>query len=80
MQYVGNFPLVDIFAVAVRFSRIFDGVHNVSRPVIGVQNPIGIVNNYQIPIKDIASKGNIKKSIDDYIADCKTLTKAGSKK
>ena len=38
------------------------------------------IYNYQIPIKDIASKGNIKKSIDDYIADCKTLTKAGSKK
>ena len=38
------------------------------------------IYNYQIPIKDIASKGNIKKSIKDYIADCKTLTKAGSKK
>ena len=36
--------------------------------------------NYQIPIKDIASKGNIKKTLKDYIADCKTLTKAGSKK
>ena len=38
------------------------------------------IYNYQIPIKDIASKGNIKKSIKDYMADCKTLTKAGSKK
>ena len=38
------------------------------------------IYNYQIPIKDIASKGNIKKSIKDYIADCKTLTKSGSKK
>ena len=38
------------------------------------------IYNYQIPIKDIASKGNIKKSIEDYKADCKTLTKAGSKK
>lgn len=38
------------------------------------------IYNYQIPIKDIASKGNIKKSLKDYIADCKTLTKAGSKK
>ena len=38
------------------------------------------IYNYQIPIKDIASKGNIKKSIKDYIADCNTLTKAGSKK
>jgi len=38
------------------------------------------IYNYQIPIKDIASKGNIKKSLKDYIADCETLTKAGSKK
>ena len=37
------------------------------------------IYNYQIPIKDIASKGNIKKTIKDYIADCKTSTKAGSK-
>lgn len=38
------------------------------------------IYNYQIPIKDIASKGNIKKSLKDYQEDCKTLTKAGSKK
>ncbi len=38
------------------------------------------IYNYQIPIRDIASKGNIKKTISDYIADCKTLTKSGSKK
>ena len=38
------------------------------------------IYNYQIPIKDIASKGNIKKSIKEYKEDCKTLTKAGSKK
>lgn len=38
------------------------------------------IYNYQIPIKDIASKGSIKKSIKDYIADCNTLTKSGSKK
>jgi hypothetical protein len=38
------------------------------------------IYNYQIPIKDIASKGSIKKTIDDYKSDCKTLTKAGSKK
>ena len=38
------------------------------------------IYNYQIPIKDIASKGNIKKSLKDYIDDCKTLTKSGSKK
>lgn len=38
------------------------------------------IYNYQIPIKAIASKGNIKKSIDDYKKDCATLTKAGTKK
>lgn len=38
------------------------------------------IYNYQIPLKEIASKGNIKKTIEDYKADCKTLTKAGSKK
>ena len=38
------------------------------------------IYNYQIPIKDIASKGNIKKTLKEYIADCNTLTKAGSKK
>ena len=38
------------------------------------------IYNYQIPIKDIASKGNIKKTLKDYMADCKTLTKAGTKK
>ena len=43
-------------------------------------NYIDRIYNYQIPIKDIASKGNIKKTLKDYIADCKTLTKAGSKK
>ena len=38
------------------------------------------IYNYQIPLKDIASKGNIKKTLKDYAADCNTLTKAGSKK
>lgn len=38
------------------------------------------IYNYQIPIKDIASKGNIKKTLKEYMTDCKTLTKAGTKK
>lgn len=38
------------------------------------------IYNYQIPIRDIASKGNIKKTLKEYQDDCKTLTKAGSKK
>ena len=41
---------------------------------------INKIYNYQIPIKDIASKGNIKKTLKEYEEDCKTLTKAGSKK
>ena len=38
------------------------------------------IYNYQIPIKDIASKGKIKKTIEEYKKDCNTLTKAGNKK
>lgn len=38
------------------------------------------IYNCQIPLKDIASKGKIKKSMDDYIKDCNTLTKAGRPK
>lgn len=38
------------------------------------------IYNYRIPVRDIASKGNIKKDLTEYIEDCKTLTKAGSKK
>lgn len=38
------------------------------------------IYNYQIPIKDIASKGKIKKTLEEYKADCNTLTKAGNKK
>ena len=38
------------------------------------------IYNYQIPIKMIASKGKIKKSLDDYVKDCNTITKAGRPK
>ena len=38
------------------------------------------IYNYQIPLKEIASKGKVKKSIPDYIKDCETVTKAGNKK
>ena len=41
---------------------------------------ISRIYNYQIPIKDIASKGKIKKTIKEYKEDCNTLTKAGNKK
>lgn len=36
--------------------------------------------NYQIPLRDIASKGKIKKTVEEYKKDCETVTKAGSKK
>lgn len=38
------------------------------------------IYNYEIPLKDIASKGKVKKSIAAYIEDCKVLTKAGRPK
>ena len=38
------------------------------------------IYNYNIPIKMIASKGKIKKSLKDYVIDCNTLTKAGRPK
>lgn len=38
------------------------------------------IYNYRIPVRDIASKGNIKKDLKAYIEDCKQVTKAGSKK
>lgn len=38
------------------------------------------IYNYQIPLRDIASKGKIKKTIEQYKKDCNTLTKSGSKK
>lgn len=38
------------------------------------------IYNYQIPLKDIASKGKIKKSIKEYLEDMKTITKAGRPK
>ena len=41
---------------------------------------INKIFNYQIPLKQIASKGKVKKSLEDYIADCETVTKAGNKK
>ena len=36
--------------------------------------------NYQMPLRDIASKGKIKKTVEEYKKDCETVTKAGSKK
>jgi DNA polymerase elongation subunit (family B) len=41
---------------------------------------INKIYNYQIPLRDIASKGKIKKTIEQYKADCETVTKAGTKK
>ena len=38
------------------------------------------IYSYQIPLKEIASRGKVKKNIQEYIDDCKTLTKAGRPK
>ena len=38
------------------------------------------IYNYQIPLKDIASKGKIKKTMEEYVKDTETLTKAGRPK
>lgn len=38
------------------------------------------IYNYRIPVKDIASKGKIKKTLEEYKKDCNTLTKSGAKK
>ena len=38
------------------------------------------IYNYQIPLRDIATKGKIKKSIKEYKKDVNTLTKAGRPK
>jgi len=38
------------------------------------------IYNYKIPLKMLASKGKVKKSIKEYMEDCKTITKAGRPK
>lgn len=46
----------------------------------GYYEYIDKIYNYKIPLRDIASKGKIKKTLAEYIADCSTFTKSGSKK
>ena len=43
-------------------------------------NYVEKIYNYQIPLRDIASKGKVKKSIEEYKQDCQTITKAGRPK
>ena len=38
------------------------------------------VYNLRIPIKDLASKGRVKRRVEDYKEDCKQITKAGRPK
>ena len=38
------------------------------------------IYNYRIPLKEIASRGKVKKTIKEYIADSQTITKAGRPK
>ena len=46
----------------------------------GYYNYIDKIYDYHIPLRDIASKGKIKKSLDQYKKDIKQLTKAGRPK
>lgn len=43
-------------------------------------NYVDKIYNYQIPLRDIATKGKVKKSIREYKKDIQTLTKAGRPK
>jgi hypothetical protein len=38
------------------------------------------IYSYRIPLKEIASRGKVKKSIKEYVEDCQTITKAGRPK
>lgn len=38
------------------------------------------IYNFLIPLRDIASRGKIKKTVEQYKEDCKQLTKAGTPK
>ena len=38
------------------------------------------IYSYRIPLKEIASRGKIKKTLNEYKEDCKTITKAGRPK
>ena len=38
------------------------------------------IYNYKIPLRQIATKGKVKKSIPEYIKDCEVVTKAGRPK
>ena len=38
------------------------------------------IYNYEIPLRDIASKGKVKKTLASYVEDCKVITKAGRPK
>lgn len=38
------------------------------------------IYNYRIPLREIASSGEIKIPLDQYVKDCETLTQSGSRK
>ena len=38
------------------------------------------IYSYRIPLREIASRGKVKKSLREYVEDCKTITKAGRPK
>jgi len=38
------------------------------------------IYNYKIPLQEIASKGKVKRTLAEYVEDCKTITAAGRPK
>lgn len=70
-EYIAKF-----LAVAVRLLLKNDGIGFLNE----YYNYIEKIYNYKIPLRDIATKGKVKKSIEEYKEDCKTLTKAGRPK
>ena len=46
----------------------------------GYYNYIEKIYNYKIPLRDIATKGKIKKSLEQYLKDVQEVTKAGRPK
>ena len=38
------------------------------------------IYSYGIPLKEIASRGKVKKNLQEYVEDCQTITKAGRPK
>lgn len=69
--YIANF-----LAVAIRLLLRGEGQKFIEEYYSYIEK----IYNYRIPLRDIATKGKIKKSIQEYLKDIQTLTKAGRPK